>query len=106
MDPHYRRSLIRALAVLRAMSDFITALPNLSIGVVAVLGLVYVSLRHNQALDKQREDFLSALGKQQESFRELETSVRASLTEQLTKNTLALSETAQVLARVIRHLDK
>ena len=51
-------------------------------------------------LDRQREDFLSALKEQQASFRELETSVRANLTEQLTKNTVALSETAQVLARV------
>lgn len=83
----------------------LNAISQLSIGVVAVLGLVYVSIKHNTALDKQREDFLTALKEQNTAFRELEASVRANLTEQLTKNTVALSDVAKVLGRVVNHLD-
>lgn len=83
----------------------LNAVSQLSIGVVAVLGLVYVSVKHNAAIDKQQENFLAALKEQNLAFRELEASVRANLTDQLTKNTVALSDVAKVLGRVVNHLD-
>lgn len=87
------------------MDPFLSILPNLSIGVVAVCGMIYLSIRHSEAMERQQNIFLVALEKQQESFRELETSVRTGLTDQLTKNTVALTDVAKLLARVTRRLD-
>jgi hypothetical protein len=86
------------------MTDWLSTLPNLSIGVVAVIGLVYISIKHNDALDNQRTAFLVALSEQNKAFRELESSVRQQLADQLTKNTVALSEVARVLGKVVRQL--
>lgn len=97
-------------------SSLLTLLPNLSIGVVAVLGLAYVSLKHAQTqkdsqdafiktLDTRADKHESAMTHREQAMRELEASVRASMTEQLTKNTIALADVAKVLGRVVRHLD-
>jgi hypothetical protein len=87
------------------MTDFlISALPNLGVGVVAVIGIVYVSVSHNDALNKQQTAFLAALKEENKSFRELETSVRQQLADQLTKNTVALTDVARVLAKAVRQL--
>lgn len=98
------------------MPDWITVLPNLSIGVIAVLGLAYVSLKHAQTqktsqdlfirtLDERADKHLVALEKREDAMRSLETSVRQSMTEQITKNTVALADVAKVLGRVVHHLD-
>jgi hypothetical protein len=78
--------------------DFLTVLPNLSIGVVCVLALVYIAIKFLSILDAR-------VDKHEKSMRDLEASVRTNLTDQLTKNTIALADVAKVLGRVVRHLD-
>jgi hypothetical protein len=87
------------------MDSFLSILPNLSIGVVAVIGMIYLSIRHGNSLERQQENFLAALDKQQQSFRDLEADVRRNLTDQLTKNTVALTDVAKLLAHVSRKID-
>lgn len=98
------------------MEQLLTILPNLGIGVVAVLALGYLQVQHNIAIKAQRDDFLKSLdematrherGMQEREvwLRNVEADVRKSLTEQLTQNTVALMDAAKVLARVVRHLD-
>lgn len=97
-------------------ADLLTLLPNLSIGVVAVLSLAYISIQHAKTQRDTQERFIktlddradkheAAMGKREDAMRSLETSVRSSMTEQLTKNTVALFDVAKVLGRVVRHLD-
>lgn len=96
--------------------DFLTVLPNLSIGVVSVCALAYVTLKHSDSTAKQREDFLKALDERtkrhegamferEKAMRELESSVRQTMSTQLTENTIALADVAKLLGRVVRHLD-
>jgi hypothetical protein len=88
------------------MSDLLSVLPNLSIGVVSILGLVYVVLKFLKALDDRADKHEKAMQVREQSLREVETSVRRFLTDQLSQNTIALQENTTVMARVLRHLDK
>ena len=96
--------------------DFLAILPNLSIGVVSVCALAYVTIKHGEANDKAREDFLKAMDdrtrrhessmfEREKAMRELESSIRGTMSTQLTENTIALSDVAKVLGRVVHHLD-
>ena len=86
-------------------SDLLTILPNLSIGVVSIIGLIYVVTQFLKALDERADKHEAAMARREEAIRNIETSVRASLTEQITKNTVILMDVAKVLGRVVRHLD-
>lgn len=97
-------------------TDWLTILPNLSIGVVAVLALAYISLKHAQTQKESQDKFLKTIDEREDKhsnamqerevgMRNLEASVRMSMADQLTKNTIALSDVAKVLGRVVRHLD-
>lgn len=96
--------------------SFLATLPNLSIGVIAVLSLAYLSFRHSttqkemnsayiKALDGHAEKHMKMLDERETAMRSLEASVRSSLTDQLTRNTIALTDVTKVLGRVVRHLD-
>lgn len=86
------------------MQDFLSILPNLSIGVVAICGLVYVVVIHNKSqaglIDKNSE----ANEKNQNALRQVEADVRRFLTDQLSQNTIALQENTKIMARVIKRL--
>lgn len=75
--------------------SLISALPQLSVGVVSVLALAYVT-----------KQFLSHLAEREEALRIVEKDVRTSLTEQLAKNTSAMSEMVRTHERVITALDR
>jgi hypothetical protein len=87
------------------MPDLLTVLPNLSIGVVSILGLVYITLKFLKALDDRADKHEKAMSVREQSLRDVETDVRRFLTEQLTQNTVALQENTKLMARVMRHLD-
>lgn len=98
------------------MEGLLSILPNLSVPVVAVLALAYLSLNHSRVQKENQDTFVTtldtradkhemAMAKREESIRQLEQSVRESMSEQLTKNTVALIDVAKVLGRVVRHLD-
>lgn len=97
-------------------SSLLALLPNLSIGVISVLALAYLSLRHGEAqkssqdvfirtLDARADKHALAMEAREASMRDLETSVRNNLVEQISRNTVALIDTTKVLERVVRKLD-
>lgn len=98
------------------MDALLSVLPNLSIGVVSVLALAYYALKSNERDERKHREFIQhlqasadkhekAMFERENAMRSLETSVRNNMTEQMTKNTVALIDVAKVLGRVVRHLD-
>lgn len=98
------------------MAEIFTILPNLSIGVVSVLSLAYYALKSNdrderkhemfiQTLDERADKHERAMNEREQALRNVEASVRENLTDQLSKNTVALTDVAKLLARVGHHLD-
>lgn len=98
------------------MQDFLSILPNLSIGVVSICGLVYVVLKFLEKMDALLTQYLSAtssaserhekaMSERENQLRNVETHVRETLTTALTQNTIALTDAARVLGRVAQRLD-
>lgn len=85
--------------------ELLSILPNLSIGVVSIGGLVYVVLQFLKALDVRADKHERAMAEREASLRAVETDVRRFLTDQLSQNTIALQENTKVMGRVVRHLD-
>lgn len=97
--------------------SFWQILPNLGTAGVAIAGLVYVVIRNNETVAQSQDKFLKtlddradkheiAMRERENAMRNLESNVRASLTDQLTKNTIALTDVAKVMGRVVRHMDE
>lgn len=85
--------------------SWITVLPNLSIGVVSVLALVYVVSKFLAALDSRADRHERSMVEREKALREVETHVRGVLTTALTQSTVALEQNSRILSRVMRHLD-
>lgn len=86
-------------------TSLLSILPNLSIGVISILGLIYVVLKFLDALDKRAEQHSIAMQEREEALRGVEKDVRESLYKHLSESTMALQENTKVLARVMNHLD-
>lgn len=86
-------------------SSLLSILPNLSIGVISILGLIYVVIKFLDALDKRTVQHAEAMKERELALRAVEKDVRDSLYKHLSESTLALQENTKVLARVINHLD-
>jgi predicted glycoside hydrolase/deacetylase ChbG (UPF0249 family) len=91
-------------------ASLLTTLPNLSIGVIAVLAFAYTTIKNNESrenntqnflntLDRMRNSHESAMKERENAFRSLEKEVRSEILSQLSKN-------SQIMERVINHLDK
>lgn len=85
--------------------EILTILPNLSIGVISIGGLIYVVIKFLNALDQRVVSYESAMQEREAALRDVERSVRENLYTHITQSTLALQENTKVLARVINHLD-
>lgn len=106
------------------MDGLLNILPNLSIGVVSVISLAYLSLRHGDTQAKSQEAFIKTLDARAEkhelamkerevALRQVEKEVRTEVSVQLSASTASLKDTAKIMAensrimeRVINHLDK
>lgn len=86
-------------------TSLISILPNLSIGVISILGLVYVVLKFLAALDRRAEQHAEAMKEREQALRDVEKDVRSSLYAHLSESTAALQENTKILSRVINHLD-
>lgn len=86
-------------------TSLLSILPNLSIGVISILGLIYTVLKFLEALDKRTIQHAEAMKERELALRAVEKDVRDSLYKHLSESTLALQENTKVLARVINHLD-
>lgn len=85
--------------------SLLTIIPNLSIGVISILGLVYTVLKFLQALDTRATQHNEAMKERECALREVEKDVRQNLYLHLTQSTAALQENTKVLSRVMNHLD-
>lgn len=85
--------------------SLISILPNLSIGVISILGLIYTVLKFLDALDKRTIQHSEAMKERELALRQVEKDVRDSLYRHISDSTFALQENTKVLARVINHLD-
>lgn len=85
--------------------SWISVLPNLSIGVVSIVGLVYVVLKFLAALDSRSDKHEAAMNERENALRQVESSVRITLTEHIAQASVALRENTKILERVVRHLD-
>lgn len=85
--------------------SFLTVLPNLSIGVIAVLSLVYTVMRFLEAMDVRTKRHEESMTEREKALREVEAEIRVTLSQNLTESTHAIQENTKVLARVLSHLD-
>ncbi len=104
-------------------TDWLQVLPNLSIGVISVIALAYISLRHSQTQQSLQDQFITslddradkheaAMNEREQALRAVEADVRRNLTDQLAQNTIALKGNADAFAsntklmeRFVEHLD-
>ena len=75
--------------------DWGSVLPQLSVGVVSVLSLVYVVLK-----------FLDALREERKALREVEKEIRSEILQHLTISTSTVQQAVKVIERLNNHLDK
>lgn len=91
-------------------TSLLQILPNLGVGVVSVLSLGYVALKHSEDSNTRNEQFLNhlderarrheeAMKEREQAFRQIEKEVRTQVLDQLSKNTATME-------RVMLHLDK
>ena len=86
--------------------SLLNVLPNLSIGVVSVLALVYVVIKFLDAIDERATRHEKAMQEREHAIRQVESDVRSNLYTHLSQATHALQENTRVLERVMNHLDK
>lgn len=85
--------------------SLLTILPNLSIGVISVLSLVYVTLKFLTHLDERTMRHEVAMTERESHLRTVEKEVRNNILGQLAQNNQLMAETAKTLERVSLHLD-
>lgn len=92
------------------MNDLLTILPNLSIGVVAVLGMIYLAMKLTagflDTLKEMRKSHELAMKEREDALRAVEKEVRTEITTQLISATSALHANTKTMERVLTHFDK
>lgn len=88
------------------MAELLTVLPNLSIGVVSIGALVFITNRFLIHLDDRSQKHETAMYEREKSLRAVESEVRNTVLSQLSKNTEIMNDTSKVLERAIMVLDK
>ena len=79
--------------------DLLTILPNLSIGVVSILALVYTTRSFLLHLKSERTEERKERVEDEKAFRTLEREIRDNIIGQLNENT-------RVFTRVLDHINK
>lgn len=87
-------------------TELLTILPNLSIGVISILGLIFVVVKFLEALDKRTEQHAEAMKEREGALRSVEKEVRNNILSQLSKNTEIMNDTSKVMERAIMILDR
>ena len=85
--------------------DILTALPNLSIGVVSILALVYVTREFLKRLKEKDAESLKRDSELLSEIREREIAFRKYAGEVQSKTMSQLQDNTQVLERVIDYLN-
>jgi hypothetical protein len=84
--------------------SILTLLPNLSIGVISVLSLVYVTLQFLRNLDDRTIRHEKAMTEREQALRNVECEVRKILLESNQKMTIALNDNTKALERVLKKI--
>jgi hypothetical protein len=90
---------------MEAASSLWSIIPNVSVGVASICGLVYVVLKFLETLDRRAEKYESTMDERERAIRDVEAHVRNTLASALTQSTIALEQNSKVLGRVVRILD-
>jgi hypothetical protein len=85
---------------------FLGILPNLSIGVVSIGALVFITLRFLDKLDERARAHEDAMDKRETALRDVEKSIRTELIDHLKESSVVIANNAKVMERVINHLDQ
>lgn len=88
------------------MEAIISILPNLSIGVISIGALVYVTVQFINKLDERAQAHEEAMDKRETALREVEKEIRLELVQHLKESSVVIANNAAVMERVINHLDK
>lgn len=97
-------------------SSYFGLILQLGIGGVAVVGIIYITLNNEKNSSVRERLFVdtlielsdkhaAAMKEREDSLRQVETSMRNIMAEQLTKNTIALIDVTKIFGRVARQLD-
>lgn len=87
-------------------ASLLSILPNLSIGVIAVGSLVYVTIDFRKAMDARAVSHEKSMKEREDALRQVEKEVRTELIGALQNATTVISENGKIMERVVRHLDK
>lgn len=79
-------------------NTFLSILPNLTVGVAAVLALVYVVMRFLSHIESIHEQYRNERIKREQDFRDLEKHVRCKILDQLDRNTQVLERAVDALS--------
>jgi hypothetical protein len=86
--------------------SLLTILPNLSIGVVSVCSLVYISLKFLEHLAATGKAHEAAMSEREEQIRLVEKEVRTKVLDQLQQNSMVMADTVKSHERLMLALDK
>jgi hypothetical protein len=86
--------------------EWATVLPNLSIGVVSVLALGYITLQFLVTLDKRAKAHEEAMTERETALRAVEKEIRTELVGALKESNLVIAENSKVMQRLVHHMDQ
>ena len=86
--------------------SLLTILPNLSIGVVSVMSLVYISVQFLSHLDKRAKMHEESMRERESQIRIVEKEVRTKVLDQLQQNSMVMSDTVKSHERLMTILDR
>jgi hypothetical protein len=86
--------------------SLLTVLPNLSIGVVSIGALVYVSREFLRHLDSRAVMHEQAMAERESQIREVEREIRTTVLDQLSQNTIVMNDTVKSHERLMVLLDR
>jgi 16S rRNA C1402 (ribose-2'-O) methylase RsmI len=81
-------------------------LPNLSIGVVSIGALVYVTVQFINKLDERAKAHEEAMDKREDALRQVEKEIRGEFVLLVKNSTEVIASNAKIMERVMVHLDK
>ena len=88
------------------MDALLSILPNLSIGVVSIGALVYITLAFIKVLEVRAEKHEKAMQAREDALRQVEKDIRTELIGVLGRSNDTIAQNTKVMERVMNHLDK
>lgn len=86
--------------------SLLTILPNLSIGVISICALVYISREFLRHLDSRAIMHEKSMSEREQQIRAVEREVRTTVLDQLSQNTVVMNDTMKSHERLMHLLDK